>query len=126
MKNFDYKINNWSLIDDDSFQYVKFISEDNYSLIEMCLINPDNMTYEVYTNEIDVNGYLECNRGEVIGILNAFGYEDIDDLIDKAEDASQIIAECIFEYYGSFEANRIFIGSEGECRSFISKYIKEQ
>lgn len=126
MENFDYKINNWSLIDDDSFQYVKYISKNNYSLIEMCFINPDNMTYEVYTDKIDVDDYLEYSRDEVIGILNAFGYEDIDDLIAKMEDASQIIAECIFEYYGSFEANRIFIGSEGECRSFISKYIKEQ
>lgn len=132
MKN----INAWVLTDDNSCQYVKKINEDEFQLIEMSLVNPDTKEYIVYTDEIDVDAYLEQNRGEVGEILYSFGYgwpkegevefdsveDSINEVINKYSNASQIIAECIFEYYSSFQAHTIFKGSGEQCRRFIENY----
>ena len=123
MKN----INAWVLTDDDSCQYVKKINEDEFKLIEMSLINPETEEFIVYTDEIDVDAYLEQNRGEVREILEAYyeaeGEEDvIQFVLNHIDSPSQIIAECIFEYYSSFQAEVIFKGSEEQCRRFIENY----
>lgn len=121
--------NKWILTDDDSYQHVKKIGEDKFELIEMCLINPEIEEYLVYTDEIDVDEYLEINRGELIEILE--GYYDAEDeedviqfVMNHIESPSQIMAECIFEYYGAFQAYTLFKGSEEKCRQYIENYIK--
>ena len=121
--------NKWILTDDDSYQYVKKIDEDKFELIEMCLSNPETEEYLVYTDEIDVDEYLEINRGELIEILE--GYYDAEDeedviqfVMNHIESPSQIMAECIFEYYGAFQAYTLFKGSEEKCRQYIENYIK--
>lgn len=121
--------NKWILTDDDSYQHVKKIGEDKFELIEMCLINPETEEYLVYTDEIDVDEYLEINRGELIEILE--GYYDAEDeedviqfVMNHIESPSQIMAECIFEYYGAFQAYTLFKGSEEKCRQYIENYIK--
>ena len=121
--------NKWILTDDDSYQHVKKIGEDKFELIEICLINPETEEYLVYTDEIDVDKYLEINRGELIEILE--GYYDAEDeedviqfVMNHIESPSQIMAECIFEYYGAFQAYTLFKGSEEKCRQYIENYIK--
>ena len=123
MKN----INAWVLTDDDSCQYVKKINEDEFQLIEMSLVNPDTKEYIVYTDKVDVDAYLEQNRGEVREILEGYyeaeGEEDvIQFVLNHIDSPSQIIAECIFEYYNYFQAEVIFKGSEEQCRRFIENY----
>ena len=121
--------NKWILTDDASYQHVKKIGEDKFELIEICLINPETEEYLVYTDEIDVDEYLEINRGELIEILE--GYYDAEDeedviqfVMNHIESPSQIMAECIFEYYGAFQAYTLFKGSEEKCRQYIENYIK--
>lgn len=121
--------NKWFLTDDDSYQHVRKIGEDKFELIEMCFINPETEEYLVYTDEIDVNEYLEINRGELIEILE--GYYDAENeedviqfIMNHIESPSQIMAECIFEYYGAFQAYTLFKGSEKKCRQYIENYIK--
>lgn len=132
------KTNNWILTDNDSYQYVKEIDKDIFELIEMCLINPETKEYLVYQDKIDVSNYLEECREEIGSILYSYGYgwtgkEDVE--FNNAEDAikevikiypnaSQIIAECIFEYYGTFRANHLFAEAEESCKKFIKNYIK--
>lgn len=129
------KINNWELTDDDSQQYVADISTEeipyHFNLIEMGLINPDKEIYEVYTDDICVDDYLDTMRGELETIINSYGYyldqkEGIADtsIWDYKEEAYQVMAECIFEYYNSFQAEQLFIGSEKKCIKFIQNYIK--
>lgn len=130
-------INNWILTDDASQQYVRSINnKDEFDLIEMglCSRNPDK--YEVYTDSIAIiEDYFETMREELQNILEGFGYgikkedgfikDPIEDVFEKyVEDAYQIMAECIFEYYGSFQAEQIFVGSETDCIAFIQNYIK--
>lgn len=133
-------INEWILTDDASQQYVKEISTEEiphtFKLIEMSLINPDIKHFEVYSDEICIDDYLETMRGELKEIIHSYSYYlDEDELetndknyytsIWKYEDeAYQVMAECIFEYYGSFQAEQIFIGSETDCIKFIQNYIK--
>lgn len=119
----------WILTDDDSFQYVKRIGEDEFELIEMSLVNPETEEHIVYTDEINVDEYLDMSRGELIEILE--GYYDAESeedviqfVINHIDSASQIMAECIFEYYGAFQAYTLFKGSEEKCRKFIEEYIK--
>ena len=124
MKN----INAWVLTDDDSCQYVKKINEDEFQLIEMSLVNPDTKEYIVYTDKVDVDAYLEQNRGEVREILEGYyeaeGEEDvIQFVLNHIDSPSQIIAECIFEYYNYFQAGVIFKGSKKQCKGFIENYI---
>lgn len=121
--------NSWSLTDDDSFQHVKKIGEDKFELIEISLVNPETEEYIVYTDEINVDEYLDMSRGELIEILEGYydagGEEDvIQFVLNNIDSPSQIIAECIFEYYGAFQAYTLFKGSEEKCRKFIEEYIK--
>lgn len=118
--------NNWILTDDDSCQYVKQLSESEFHLIELSLINPKTDEYEVYYDEIDVDDYLDDEREKLISILGGFGYNSIEDVISHyGENANQIMAECIFEHFGSFFGNRVFIGKYDECEKFIKEYLEQ-
>lgn len=132
--------NNWILTDDDAQQYVKEISTEEiphtFKLIEMCLFSRNPDEYEVYTDAICVDDYLETMRGELKEILHSYSYylddEDEEDENERStsiwnykEEAYQIMAECIFEYYGAFQTNERFIGSYQECCNFIQKWITE-
>lgn len=123
-------MNEWILTDDDSSQHVKKIGEDKFELIEMSLINPETEEYVVYTDEIDVDEYLEMKRGELIEILEGY-YESGDEedviqfVMNHIDSPSQIIAECIFEYYGAFQSYPLFTGKEKACREFIENYISK-
>lgn len=131
----------WICTDNNSMQYVKCIVHSNgcpeqndYELIEMSLINPENGLYEVYTDTLCVDDYLECMRSELSSILSGFGYGDDEEdcaiIIDRMmetyrDEVFQVICECIFEHYGSFQARELFVGKENECIDFINKYISE-
>jgi len=119
----------WILTDDSSMQYVRKVEgeEDIFDLIEMCLVgHNDGGIYEVYENTICVDDYLETMRGETVEILNSFGYADIEDVMTQYEDAAQVIAECIFEYYGSFQARQVFVGTEQDCNKWITDYVNRE
>lgn len=133
-------INNWVCVDADSCQYVKcsFKSEEggeynHYKLIQMDLINPDTQEYEVYFDTICVEDYLDSMRGELSLILSSYGYgdseEDCTEIIEHMmeeyeDDVFQVVCECIFEWYGSFQAEVLFTGSERDCIKFIENYCK--
>ena len=133
-------INNWVCVDADSCQYVKcsFKSEEggeynHYKLIQMDLINPDTQEYEVYFDTICVEDYLDSMRGELSLILSSYGYgdseEDCTEIIERMmkeyeDDVFQVVCECIFEWYGSFQAEVLFTGSEQDCIKFIENYCK--
>ena len=133
-------INNWVCVDADSCQYVKcsFKSEEggeynHYKLIQMDLINPDTQEYEVYFDTICVEDYLDSMRGELSLILSSYGYgdseEDCTEIIERMmeeyeDDVFQVVCECIFEWYGSFQAEVLFTGPEQDCIKFIENYCK--
>ena len=134
-------INNWVCVDADSYQYVKcsFKSEEggeynHYKLIQMDLINPDTKKYEVYFDTLCVDDYLDYMRSELSIILASYGYSDDDEedcaeIIERmmeeyGDDVFQVVCECIFEYYGSFQAEVLFTGSEQDCIKFIENYCK--
>ena len=133
-------INNWVCVDADSCQYVKcsFKSDEggeynHYKLIQMDLINPDTQEYEVYFDTICVEDYLDSMRGELSLILSSYGYgdgeEDCTEIIERMmeeyeDDVFQVVCECIFEWYGNFQAEVLFTGSEQDCIKFIENYCK--
>lgn len=133
-------INNWVCVDADSCQYVKcsFKSEEggeynHYKLIQMDLINPDTKKYEVYFDTLCVDDYLDYMRSELSLILSSYGYgdseEDCTEIIERMmeeyeDDVFQVVCECIFEWYGSFQAEVLFTGSEQDCIKFIENYCK--
>lgn len=132
----------WTCTDIDTMQHVKCTFNDNdypeqytYQLIEMGLVNPEKNLYEVYEDTLCVDDYLEAARGELSSILAGFGYGDDEEdcaiIIDRmaeqyGNEVFQVICECIFEHYGSFQASILFMGNEGECVDFIKKYIEEE
>ena len=133
-------INNWVCVDADSCQYVKcsFKSEEggeynHYKLIQMDLINPDIQEYEVYFDTLCVEDYFDSMRTELSLILSSYGYgdseEDCTEIIERMmkeyeDDVFQVVCECIFEWYGSFQAEVLFTGSEQDCIKFIENYCK--
>ena len=133
-------INNWACVDADSCQYVKcsFKSEEggeynHYKLIQMDLINPDTQEYEVYFDALCVEDYLDSMRSELSMILSSYGYGDseedcteiIERMMEEYEDnVFQVVCECIFEWYGSFQAEVLFTGFEQDCIKFIENYCK--
>ena len=133
-------INNWKLTDSQPMQYVKcsFKSEEggeynHYKLIEMGLRNPEIKEYEVFFDELCVNDYLDYMRTELSMILSSYGYgddeEDCSEIIERmmedyGDDVFQVVCECIFEWYESFQAEVLFTGSEQDCIKFIENYCK--
>lgn len=130
-------INNWICTDPDCSQYVKPLSQTQFQLIEMglCSINPEK--HEVYEDTIDIDDYIyhngEDGRKELENILNTYGYfyfypiKDHISICSKyKEQAYQVMAECIFEYYGSFQASQLIITSTiEEAEKFIQEYISK-
>ena len=133
-------INNWEITDSQLMQYVKcsFKSDEggeynHYKLIQMDLINPDTKEYEVYFDALCVEDYLDSMRGELSIILSSYGYgdseEDCTEIIERMmeeyeDDVFQVVCECIFEYYGSLQAEVLFTGSEQDCIKFIENYCE--
>lgn len=118
---------NWILTDPDSCQYVRKLSEFEFELIEMSLIAHEPDIYQVYTDVVSVYDYLTNSRTATNDILNSFGYNGLDEVVSRyGEEGSQVIAECIFEFYGSYYANILFEGTEDECIEFINEYVQKQ
>lgn len=120
----------WVCTDSDSCQYVKALDDlpNHFRLIEIGLVNPDTAQYEVYTDDVCVNDYFNDQElvDELENILRGFGYSSISEAVrNYGDSAPQVIAECIFEHYGSFQAESVFIGREEECRSFVQKWITQ-
>ena len=124
--------NNWFLTDDDSCQYVKEINPDTFELIEMGLVSHNPELYEVYADTINLNDYFYNNGKEglleVQNILKGFGYSSLINLIAQyPNNYKQIMAECIFEHYGSFQANQLANElTYSKAKEFIKNYIKEE
>ena len=130
-------INNWICTDPDCSQYAKPLSQTKFQLIEMslCSINPEK--HEVYEDTIDIDDYIyhngEDGRKELETILNTYGYfyfypvKDHVSICSKYKgQAYQVMAECIFEYYGSFQASQLIITSTiEEAEEFIQEYISK-
>lgn len=118
----------WKLTDDDSMQHVQKISETKYRLIEMSPRNPDSGCFRVYTNTIDVADYLDADGNadeELLSILHSYAYDDAAHVRREYGDAAnQIICECIFETHATDDSTTRFVGTEQECRAFISEYIQ--
>lgn len=115
--------NRWILTDDASSQYVKDEGHHVFSLVEMSLINPETGEYKVYYDTLDINEYWHAMRQEMQDIISGFGYT-IESITEAyGDDRDQVIAECIFEHYGDFQACELFVGTEEQCRSAIEQYI---
>ena len=99
----------------------------------MDLINPDTQEYEVFFDELCVDDYLDSMRNELSMILSSDGYgddeEDCAEIIERmmkeyGDGVFQVVCECIFEYYGSFQAEVLFTGSEQDCIKFVENYCE--
>ena len=115
----------WILTDDSSCQYVREVpgADNTFDLIEMSLIDPDTMEHEVYADTVCIN---DVDAEETQSILASFGHGGIDEVIERyGRNSAQIIAECIFEHYGSYRATRLFAGTEAQCVDFIWEYIQD-
>ena len=115
----------WVLTDDDSQQYVKRTSKFEFDLIEMSLIRHDPDRFEVYSTNIDVAEWFDDDhRTDLEIIIGAYSYNSIDEMKKQyGEKYLQVIAECVFEYYGSLMADKLFEGSEEECEEYIKKFV---
>jgi len=121
-------VGEWVSTDDSCFQYVKKISETEYSLIELACYGRDEVQkYEVYEDTIDLQDYFNGKTDELLMVLSGFGYESLEVVrMHYGDEANQVMAECLFEYYGSHEANQIFIGVECEAIVAIMDFISEK
>lgn len=126
IKDFPNEVNGWELTDDSNFQYVKRRNDMTYSLIEITQYGCDDGLYEVYHDTIDFTDYFTTMQDELKEILNEFGYVSVDDVICMCGDlAVQIICECIFEHYGSHQANQLCIGDVDMVFNSLINFIKE-
>lgn len=130
-------INNWICTDPDFSQYVKQLSQTQFHLIEMrlCSINPP--LHEIYEDILDVDDYIYHNgeegRKELENILNSYGYFYFYPIKNHTsiqaiykEKTYQVMAECIFEYYGSFQASQLtMVSTIEDGESFIRDYISK-
>lgn len=112
----------WILTDDDSYQHVRIIDSETFELIELCIISHVPDLYEVYTDTIRLS---YCPDKEINDILNGFGYSSPLQVREQyGAEANQVIAECVFEHYGSFAIEPLATGLYYEAaRDFISEYI---
>jgi hypothetical protein len=113
---------NWTLTDDSSHQHVRKLDERTFELIEMGLVNPEANLFEVYTDAVCLDDY---QSDEIKNILATFGYRSVREVQrGYKEKANQVIAECIFEYFGSFSVEPLSCDiSEGEAIRLIDDYI---
>ena len=116
----------WIMTDNDSMQHAKKLSDSKFELVEMGLANPVQKTYQVYTATIDVSKYTGAKLLELLTILGSYSYTSVIDVKERyGEAANQIIAECIFEYYGTSDAEILFEGSEDDCVGFIENFVAQ-
>jgi len=114
----------WILTDDDCLQHVCQESDTKFHLIELAQYGPNTKRYEVYEDTIDVRDYLDNMTDETISILGYFGYKGLEDVREKyGEAANKIIAECIFEHYGSRHANQLMTGTRAKAEQAIFDFI---
>ena len=118
----------WMLTDDDSCQYARSAgSNGEYELIEMGLVDPEKESYAVYTDTVSTREYFDDKPEELTQILKTYSYNGVQAVIDQyGPKASQIIAECIFEYYNIHEGETLFKGSRNECERFIRQYVGDR
>ena len=117
-------MNVWVLMDSDNSQYIKQNSNTEFSTIGMTLIDSGKRQYEVYTDTIDLKEFLETKRDELVAILETFDYESIEAVKNRYKNANQIMAQCVFKYYGTVLSEPLFKGSQTKCMYFISNYTK--
>lgn len=114
----------WTLIDDSCLQYVRRLSPRSFELIEYGRYGPEGQ-YEVYTDTICLQDY---EAAEIQNIIKGFGYSGISDLRDayhgSYDTANQVIAECIFEHFGSFSAISLCVDvDENEARKAVMEFV---
>lgn len=118
---------NWVLTDDDSYQWVRRDSETMYSLIEMSRATPaghPQERFEVFKDTLDMQIYFDSMSDELTQILDGFGYKGVDAVKGQYGcAANQVMAECVFEHYGSFQAESLFEGDIEACRKYIGDYV---
>ena len=117
----------WILTDDSSQQYVKKIDDNKFCLIDTELSSfrsDDDATYDVFTDTTCIKDYP---LDETEMILRTYTYEGIEDVkAQYGEMANQVIAECIFEHYGTFAVEPLFTGSFEDCKKYIEEYISRE
>lgn len=118
----------WILTDDDSMQYVQKLSDIKYHLIEMSPRSPNGGSFRVCTNTIDIADYLDGDGNadkRLQSILRSYSYDGAAHVRREYGDAAnQIMCECVFETFKTECCITRFVGTEPECRAFISEYIK--
>lgn len=110
----------WVLTDDSCMQYVRRHGALEFELIEYSKVSQDGPMYEVYKDYVDLSDY---EQAEIEDILKSFGYENIEAVYASyptRNEANQVIAECIFEHYGSFHAEQL---CEAVPEAFAQKTI---
>ena len=114
----------WSLSDDDCMQYVRRCNAMEFELIQYSSVSAEEPLYEVFTDIICLRDY---DITEIENILKGFGYESVDDVIAayrNMDEANQVIAECIFEHFGSHSVEPVCRGvSETEAMKAILDYM---
>lgn len=94
----------WMLTDDSCKQYVRRYGPRAYQLIEYSMVSQDGPLYEVYVDDICLANY---ENFEIEDIIKGFGYASMAALYEQypcRDEANQVVAECIFEHFGSFSA----------------------
>ena len=124
----DFKKKDWILTDDSCLQHVRQNGPDEFSLIELKLCLPMILQmYEVYEDTINMQDYFNDMADELLMILGFFGYKSIEEVRNEyGESANQIMAECVFEHYGSFQANRLMAGTREEAEKAIRDFIASE
>lgn len=116
----------WKLTDESCCQYVRRIAPRTFEMIEYSIVSDVEPMCEVYTDIIHLSDYEEF---EILEILAAYGYKSIEDVREKYggshDAANQVIAECIFEWYGSFSTEPLaYCVPESLAISLILGHVK--
>jgi hypothetical protein len=113
----------WVLTDDDSCQHVRKISDDEFELIELSEVDPETHECVVYSDTVNVTELIKDSIKDVIDVIKGFGYNSVADVVESYGDsASQVIAECVFEYYGFYHANVVMMSTREECEKYITEF----
>lgn len=83
----------WVLTDNDCAQYVRFVEDGVYDLIQVIALPED---FQIARGRIYLSDYGEIERRS---ILAAYSYGEFEDLVDQFGEvkAGQLFAECAFE-----------------------------
>ena len=110
---------NYTCTDPDCAQYMAKVTDTRYSYIEY---REWFGNYIVCHAVVDLQDYT---LDEICTYCSSY-YASLEQMVADYgfRGALQIMAECIFEYYGAFQAYTLFKGNEKECREFIENYIK--